>query len=77
MYLKRKIDKWLFDWFKRQDKDPALVVGIRQCGKTKSIREFAEANNLNIAEINYLIKETNEYYSSRHIGFFGWNSRVS
>ena len=44
MYLHRKIDKWLIDWKNKENKSPALVVGIRQCGKTKSILEFANNN---------------------------------
>ena len=32
---------------------PALVVGIRQCGKTETIRQFAKNNNLQLIEINF------------------------
>lgn len=53
MYLKRKIDKWLLDWKNSDDKTPALIVGIRQCGKTKSIIEFGKKNYKNIIEINF------------------------
>ena len=40
MYYKRKIDKYFNEWLYKKDKSPALVVGIRQCGKTESIREL-------------------------------------
>ena len=53
MYLKRKIDKWLIDWKNRSEKYPALVVGIRQCGKTRSIEQFAENNFKNLIKINF------------------------
>ena len=53
MYLKRKIDDWLVQWKKRKDKAPALVVGIRQCGKTKSILNFGEKNYENTVYINF------------------------
>ncbi len=43
-YLKRKIDKELLDWLKSKGHSPALVYGIRQCGKSSSIREFATKN---------------------------------
>ncbi len=43
MYFARKIDKWLNEWKKRENKRPALVVGIRQCGKTESIKRFAKS----------------------------------
>ncbi len=39
-YLKRKIDKELDDWLKSDGHSPALVCGIRQCGKSRSIKEF-------------------------------------
>ena len=29
MYLNRKTDKWLNDWKTKEDKSPALFVGIR------------------------------------------------
>ena len=47
MYFKRKIDGYLDAWLKKENKSPILIVGIRQCGKTESIREFAKRNNLN------------------------------
>ena len=53
MYLRRKIDVLLDDWLKNDDKTPALVVGIRQCGKTETIREFARRNKLNLIEMNF------------------------
>ena len=53
MYYKRKIDKYLDEWLLRKDKSPALVVGIRQCGKTQSIIEFAKRNNLTLIELNF------------------------
>lgn len=53
MYLKRKIDNLLDEWFAKKDKLPALVVGIRQCGKTESIRELAKRHNLNLIEMNF------------------------
>ena len=34
----RKIDKWLLDWKNKKNKRPALIVGVRQCGKTESIK---------------------------------------
>ena len=53
MYLERKIDKWLMDWKNKTNKSPALIVEIRQCGKTKSILEFGEKNYKNIIKINF------------------------
>ena len=53
MYLKRKIDSSLDEWFGKKTKIPALVIGIRQCGKTESIQEFAKRHNLQLIELNF------------------------
>ncbi len=52
-YLKRKIDKYLFDWKADPDHKPLIIKGARQVGKTKSIENFAERNYENIVEINF------------------------
>ena len=52
-YYRRKIDKWLTDWKNKEKKSPALIVGIRQCGKTESINYFAENNYSNVIKINF------------------------
>lgn len=61
MYFKRKIDTILDNWLKKESKSPALIVGIRQCGKTETIKEFAKRNNLNLLELNFW---TNPEYCS-------------
>ena len=43
-YLKRKIDKFLFDWKANPDRKPLIIKGARQVGKTKSIETFDEKN---------------------------------
>lgn len=53
MYFERKIDKWLIEWKQKQSKSPALIVGIRQCGKTKSIEEFGKKEYKNIIKVNF------------------------
>lgn len=53
MYFKRKIDKYLDEWLHKKDKNPILLVGIRQCGKTESVLEFAKRNNLQLIEMNF------------------------
>lgn len=53
MYLRRKIDKELDEWFFSGRKSPALVVGIRQCGKTRSIEEFAERIGYTLVKMNF------------------------
>ncbi len=53
MYFKRKIDCVLDEWLKKDDRMPMLLVGIRQCGKTESIRELARRHHLKLIEINF------------------------
>ncbi len=53
MYFKRKIDATLDNWLKKEEKTPILMVGIRQCGKTESVSEFAKRNNLKLVKINF------------------------
>lgn len=53
MYLRRKIDTELEKWFQKENHSPALVIGIRQCGKTKSIKEFAKKHFKYVNYINF------------------------
>lgn len=53
MYFPRKIDHYLDQWHSKNGKSPALIVGIRQCGKTESVREFARRNHLQLVEMNF------------------------
>ena len=38
--LKRKIDAYLVAWKSNPDKNPLIVKGARQIGKTRSIEQF-------------------------------------
>ena len=44
MYLKRKIDEYLLEWKKNEERLPLIIKGARQIGKTESINHFAEQN---------------------------------
>ncbi len=57
MYLKRKIDDYLIQWRKKENKYPLIIKGARQIGKTESIRHFAEENYQNIVAINFALEE--------------------
>lgn len=74
MYFNRKIDIELDDWIKHKRSDPALIVGIRQCGKTESVREFAKRNKLQLIEMNFW---TNPEYCSDFDGSLEVDSIVS
>lgn len=51
--LRRHIDKWLLEWKDAPGHKPALIKGIRQSGKTHSIKKFA-FDKKNYAQAIYL-----------------------
>ncbi len=58
MYLKRKIDEYLLNWRADSDRNPLIVKGCRQIGKTESIRHFAKvAEYESVIEINFVKDE--------------------
>ncbi len=56
MFLKRKVNLYLTEWRKTDDRLPLIVKGARQIGKTESIRHFAKENYENIIEINFALQ---------------------
>lgn len=52
-YFRRKMDKQLNDWLQSEGHSPALVYGIRQCGKSESIKQFAKMNFKYINSIDF------------------------
>ena len=42
MYLKRKVDQYLEKWKQNNGRNPLIIKGARQIGKTESILHFAE-----------------------------------
>lgn len=42
--LKRKIEQLLIDWKNTPNHTPLIIKGCRQCGKTYSVRDFAQKN---------------------------------
>ena len=51
--LKRKIEATLEEWQKKADRNPLVVKGCRQCGKTFSVLEFAKTHYKNVVYINF------------------------
>ena len=69
--IKRKIDKYLQDFFS-QNKKALLLTGARQIGKTFSIRHFGQENYESFVELNFidhpeLVKTFGEAMNSRDI----------
>lgn len=54
IYLKRKIDLFLYDWKHREGHKPLVIKGARQIGKTSSILEFAKNNYKSYVYINFI-----------------------
>lgn len=57
MYLKRKIDRFLAEWKRNENRKPLIVKGPRQIGKTESIRKFAYENYESVIELNFVVSE--------------------
>lgn len=51
--LRRKIDDYLIQWKNNPDRNPLVIKGARQIGKTFSIRNFAK-NYKSFIEINFI-----------------------
>ncbi len=58
--LKRKIENQLLKWKNNKNRKPLLVRGIRQCGKTFSVKKFAEENYKSVIYINF---QKNDQYN--------------
>ena len=53
MELRRHIDQWLKEWKDNPEHKPALIRGIRQSGKTYSVKRFARNNYASIIYLNF------------------------
>lgn len=54
LYLKRKIDSYLEQWKRDENRNPLIVKGPRQVGKTESICRFSEVNYESVIYINFV-----------------------
>lgn len=52
--LKRKIDSFLLNWKGQSQRNPLIVKGARQIGKTRSIEWFAKNNYNSVIQINFV-----------------------
>ena len=51
--LRRKITEKLIAWKQQRDKKPLVIKGVRQCGKTWSVMEFAKSNYKHVIYLNF------------------------
>jgi len=54
--LRRKIDRYLDEWKRKERRLPIIVKGARQVGKSTSVRVFAERNYRSFVEINFVLQ---------------------
>lgn len=55
--LKRKIEEILAKWKREPHHKPLVIKGCRQCGKTYSVRKFAEENYEHVVYVNFVEQE--------------------
>lgn len=51
--LKRKINNRLLQWKSNKDRKPLIIKGVRQCGKTSSVLQFARENYSHVIYLNF------------------------
>lgn len=54
--LRRKIETYLSDWKKSENKKPLVIKGVRQCGKTYIVKKFANDNYENVVYMNFILE---------------------
>lgn len=59
--LDRKIDKFLIEWKKDENRLPLIVKGARQIGKTDAIVNFGKNNYKYLIEINFILQKQYKY----------------
>lgn len=55
--LKRKIDERLVQWSKDPERQPLIIKGARQIGKTEAIQHFASRHYQHVVEINFVLQK--------------------
>lgn len=51
--LKRKIEKTLLNWLCTENRNPLILKGCRQCGKTFSVLQFAQQHYKHVVYLNF------------------------
>ena len=54
--LKRKIEKTLLQWKNTPNHNPLVIKGIRQCGKTFIVQQFAQRHYDSVVYVNFLLE---------------------
>ncbi|MEE0923007.1 MAG: AAA family ATPase, partial [Paludibacteraceae bacterium] len=56
---KRKIEDYLLRWKENPKHKPIVIKGVRQCGKTSSVKAFAQAHYEHVVYLDF--REHREY----------------
>ena len=59
------MEEALLQWKNTPDHNPLVIMGIRQCGKTFTVQQFAKRNYSNVVYINFAIEQ------DKYIAFTG------
>lgn len=51
--LKRKIEKTLLNWLNTENRNPLILKGCRQCGKTFSVLQFTQQHYKHVVYLNF------------------------
>ena len=54
--LKRKIENTLLQWKETEKRNPLVIKGIRQCGKTFIVQQFAQTHYDHVVYVNFLLE---------------------
>ncbi|MBR0178178.1 MAG: AAA family ATPase [Bacteroidales bacterium] len=61
---KRKIENMLLSWLETPAHKPLVVKGVRQCGKTSSVIDFAHKHFKNVVYLDFRA-DSYDYSTSR------------
>ena len=50
---KRKIEEYLIAWKNKDKRKPLIIKGVRQCGKTSSVKDFAEKHYEHVVYLDF------------------------
>ena len=64
MWYKRKIEDYLLRWKETPTHKPLIIKGVRQCGKTSSVKAFAKAHYKHVVYLDF--HENPEYKQFFH-----------
>ncbi len=62
MEFNRKIIDFLGEWYKQKNRQPLILRGARQVGKTMAVSLFCQKNKINMVHLNLEKVEQRQYF---------------